>query len=110
MLFSRVRDFRLRKKFLNSEHKIKVTKFVLINVLSKPSFFKKKRKMRQLLKQTFYSKKKLKQLKNNKVKIVRRCLYTDRTRGMFRSYNLSRNVFRDLMQFGLIPGYKKAAW
>jgi ribosomal protein S14 len=46
----------------------------------------------------------------SKIKIVRRCVLTYRPKGTSKLYQLGRNQFRDLLQFGLIPGYKKAVW
>ena len=43
-------------------------------------------------------------------RIIRRCILTNRTRGTFQKFNISRIVLRDLMSFGIIPGYKKAVW
>lgn len=45
MLFAKVKDFRLRKKFLKLEYKIKTEKFVLINLATKLSTLKKKKKI-----------------------------------------------------------------
>jgi ribosomal protein S14 len=54
----------------------------------------------------------LKLLKKNtyKNKILKRCLITDRTKSVYKPFNLSRSIFKDLLQYGLVPGYKKAAW
>lgn len=110
MLFSKIKDLRLRQKFLKSEYKIKVNKYLHINLLVKLlklTKFKKKIKQPFLYKALYFKKK---NLNYNKIKIVRRCLYTNRNRSVYRKYNLSRNIFRSLIQFGFIPGYKKAAW
>lgn len=40
--------------------------------------------------------------------ITRRCLFSNRNRGVFRPFNLSRLVLRNLIQFGSLPGYKKS--
>ena len=42
--------------------------------------------------------------------ITRRCLFTNRSRAIYRPFSLSRLVLRDLIQFGLLPGYTKAIW
>ena len=42
--------------------------------------------------------------------ITRRCLLTNRSRAIYRPFGLSRLVLRDLIQFGLLPGYTKAIW
>jgi len=40
--------------------------------------------------------------------LSRRCLLSNRNRAVLRSYGLSRIVFRDFAQLGILPGYKKA--
>jgi len=39
-----------------------------------------------------------------------RCKITGRPRGYMRQFGLSRNMFREMANFGLIPGVKKASW
>jgi ribosomal protein S14 len=39
-----------------------------------------------------------------------RCILTNRKGSIDRKFLLSRIVLRDLMQFGIIPGFKKAVW
>ena len=34
----------------------------------------------------------------------------NRGRGVLRPYGISRTLMRELMQFGVIPGYSKAVW
>jgi ribosomal protein S14 len=107
MLFAKVKDFNLRKNFLKFEQKKRLQKFVFINFISKFSKLKKRFKKRNKIILALYLKKKI---NSTKVKIVRRCLLNDRTRNVNRPLNLSRSIFRELLQFGLVPGYKKAVW
>lgn len=44
------------------------------------------------------------------VRARRRCSLTGRPRGYMRVFGLSRNVFREMARFGLIPGLTKASW
>jgi small subunit ribosomal protein S14 len=44
------------------------------------------------------------------VRARRRCSLTGRPRGHIRIFGLSRNVFREMARFGLIPGLTKASW
>ena len=44
MLFSKVKDTKLRNKFLQTEFKIKVNKYIFINLLTKFKSLKKKKK------------------------------------------------------------------
>ena len=46
----------------------------------------------------------------SKIRVTNRCVLTNRSRGILRPYGISRVVMRDLMQFGVIPGYYKAVW
>jgi small subunit ribosomal protein S14 len=46
----------------------------------------------------------------NKVRMVNRCVVNNRGRGVFRPFGISRVLLRNLMQFGLLPGYSKAVW
>jgi len=39
-----------------------------------------------------------------------RCKLTGRPRGYMRQFGLSRNQFRDMANFGMIPGLTKASW
>ena len=45
-----------------------------------------------------------------KVRLHNRCKLTGRPRGYIRTFGISRNIFRDMALFGLIPGIKKASW
>ena len=47
--------------------------------------------------------------KKSKTKIVRRCILVNRSRTT-RKFTISRIIFRELLQIGIIPGYKKAVW
>lgn len=39
-----------------------------------------------------------------------RCSITGRPRGYIREFGVCRNVLREMVSFGLIPGLKKASW
>ena len=56
----------------------------------------------------------LKVLKNSfkvsKTKIVNRCVFTNRNRGVLRDYSMSRLFLKELMEFGIVAGSKKAVW
>lgn len=47
---------------------------------------------------------------SSKVRIRNRCKLTGRPRGYISTFGVSRNVFRDMALFGLIPGVTKASW
>jgi ribosomal protein S14 len=109
MLFIKIKDINARKKFSKIEKKFRIRKYLMYNLLTFWTFNNNivsddKRKQIYFL---------INQLKNkylSKVKIVRRCILTNRNRRVVRPYNISHSIFRNLIQFGLIPGIKKSAW
>ena len=100
MLSLKVKDLKNRKAFYLLEKSRVVDKFLFINILSK--------KLPQA--KCFFSKKSLKIKNYSKTKIMRRCIFNNRSRGALRSFGISRIFLRELMQFGLVPGYSKAVW
>lgn len=46
----------------------------------------------------------------SKVRIKNRCFLTFRSKSVFRLFKMSRIVFRNLVSFGLICGFKKSSW
>lgn len=105
MLSAKIKDLKYRKFFLKIEKKRLINKFLFIYLVNKKKV-KKKQILYFFLKTNKYSK----LLYKTKTKLVRRRLLTNRGRGNFRPYNLSRFMLRDFMQFGVLPGYKKAVW
>lgn len=106
----RLKDIKNRKHFLKFEKLKLFRKFIFITLINK---LKAKQQNPILLKKSLYllingsySFLKL----TSKTALLRRCLITNRNRSNLRSFNLSRIVMRDFMQFGILPGYKKAAW
>lgn len=55
---------------------------------------------------------KLQQLPRNssKTRIRNRCWKTGRPRGVFRDFQVSRHVLREMGHQGLLPGLKKSSW
>ena len=47
---------------------------------------------------------------SSKVRVHNRCGLTGRPRGYMRQFGVSRVKFREMANFGLIPGVKKASW
>lgn len=47
---------------------------------------------------------------SSKVRVRNRCEITGRPRAYSRQFGVSRNVFREMAQDGLIPGVKKSSW
>lgn len=104
MLSLKKKDFRVRQKFLNNEKIKRVNKFLFINTLNN----KKIDNLEKTL-AVFY-KKGLNRSLDSKVRITRRCIINNRNRSVIRPFGISRVYLRELLQFGLLPGYTKAVW
>lgn len=103
MLLKKKKDIHLRKSFLKVEKLRLLKKYLKISILLQtPTFYKKTTRL--------IVSKKLLLNKLSKTKIVRRCVLTNRGRSSLRPYNISRVILRELLQFGVIPGYSKAVW
>jgi ribosomal protein S14 len=107
MLSLKIKDLKNRNLYLKNEKKNIVNRFLFIYFLSKPNVKKKKLFLIYLL---FLKNKSTITGSKLKTKIVRRCLISNRNRSNFRPYNISRFIVRNLMQFGILPGFKKAVW
>lgn len=108
MISSKKKDFKIRTSFNKIEKLKKIQKFLTTNILSN-----------SLIKQETYSiqdiifplSKISKKMKFKlRVRMTNRCVINNRGRGVFRPFGLSRILLRNLMQFGLLPGYSKAVW
>jgi ribosomal protein S14 len=97
LLAKKVKDINLRKSFFKNEVNNITLKFVYTNFFSKERFAPK-----------FNTFKDFKQKNYSRSKIVRRCIYNNRAKGNIRPFNISRSKLRNMFQFGIIPGYKKA--
>lgn len=47
---------------------------------------------------------------SSRIRIRNRCVLTGRPRGVYRKFDLSRVILRDLCGFGKIPGVTKSSW
>ena len=105
MLSSKVKDFKNRKLFLKVENNILLYKFIFIYFVNNPLFFKFKR---------FFIYKYFKRFNKIKYKtstrMLNKCILSNRNQKTFSSFKLSRIAAKELLSFGLIPGYKKAVW
>jgi ribosomal protein S14 len=113
MLFSKIKDQFLRAAYNKIEHKKKIYKYIQINLIHKFFYKKKKSKKIKKLKLYFYKaiySRKKKFFRFSNVKIIRRCLINNRSKSVYKNFGLSRNIFRELIQFGVIPGFRKAVW
>lgn len=106
MLSLKIKDLKNRNLYIKNEKKSVIHRFLFINLLNQ----KKKKKT------LFFLFLLMKKNKNSKLeykmrtKMVRRCAISNRGRANFRSYGISRFFLRDLIQFGVLPGFKKAVW
>ena len=104
MLSLKKKDFKVSQKFLNNEQLKRVNKFLFVNTLNN-------NKASDLEKTfTIFSKESLNRSLDSKVKITRRCIINNRNRSVIRPFGISRVYLRELLQFGLLPGYTKAVW
>jgi ribosomal protein S14 len=104
MLSLKKKDLKVRQKFLSNEQQKRVHKFIFVNTLNN-------NKIGDLEKTfTIFSKESLNRSLDSKVKITRRCIMNNRNRSVIRPFGISRVYLRELLQFGLLPGYTKAVW
>jgi len=108
MFSSQIKDKKIRASFNKIEKLKRIKKFVFTNLLSSLSSNSKLPFSKEIL---FYCLKKQKKIKfKSKVRITNRCVLNNRGKGVFRPFGVSRVILRNLMQFGLLPGYAKAVW
>lgn len=104
MLFAKLKDKKHRKSFSKLEKKKLLSKFILTHLLNRQNKFGNKEinliSLKSILKEKY----------NSKVRINRRCILYNRNRGVLREFGVSRMRLRELISFGLIPGYSKAVW
>ena len=96
LIETNLRKERLIKKFKNKRAKLKAV------VMSKISSMEEK----------FAAQLKLAELPRNSAanRYRNRCSITGRPRGYYRKFKLSRNMFREMAGFGLLPGVTKGSW
>lgn len=104
MLSLKKKDLKVRQKFLNNEQLKRVNKFLFVNTLNNTKSSDLEKTF------TIFSKKGLNRSLDSKVKITRRCIINNRNRSVIRPFGISRVYLRELLQFGLLPGYTKAVW
>jgi ribosomal protein S14 len=100
---NKIKNLKIRNKFFIFENKKLIWKFLYINLLSIKSLSKK-----NFLKLFLTIKNNL--IKISKVQIKNKCVLTGRNRSVNKKFSISRIEMRNLMKFGVIPGFKKAVW
>ena len=103
MILAKIKDIRNRESFFKKELLKRKIKFLFINLLNKNTKIQQNSK-------TIYFFLKLKNKKSSKTKLLRRCIFNNRSRGSLRVFGISRILLREMFQFGIVPGYKKAVW
>lgn len=107
MLSLKIKDIKNRNLYIKNEKKTAINRFLFI-------YFLNKQKNKNFY--FFYLFFLLQKNKNfnlkykAQTKIVRRCAISNRARGNFRPYGISRFFLRSFMQFGILPGFKKSVW
>lgn len=104
MILSKNKDKLLRKKLNRIELRKKELKIVFVRLMSDSSLSAEKKKLvvKQLVKKLHE--------RTSKSKVMKRCLLTNKARVMHKSFKVSRVKLKDMLEFGLVPGYKKAVW
>jgi len=101
MLKLKIKDQKNRKKLYKKELLNTSLKYVYTNYLNRHKNLDSY-KLRVF--------KNFKQKNGHKTKIIRRCIFNNRSRGTIRRFNVSRIKLRELFKFGVIPGYRKSVW
>jgi ribosomal protein S14 len=102
MFAKRIKDVKFRRVFDKNELRLRGSKYLFIKNLNDKNtkgWSKKALYFSTIKRDTF-----------SKVKIVRRCILTNRARGVSRFSGLSRILLKDYLRTNKIPGYKKASW
>lgn len=104
MFFAKIKDSKRRVQFSKLELKKTVAKFLFVNTLNNKhlSSVYKKKVISFLIKNI--------NRKESKVKIVRRCVLTNRARVSNRILGVSRMKLKEMLKFGVVPGCQKAVW
>jgi ribosomal protein S14 len=107
MISFKIKDKKQRALFRSSENFKRVNKFLFVNFLNNEEYSS------DLKKSSLYSSicnSRRSMSSKSKVRISNRCVLTNRGRSTLRSHGLSRIAMRELVQFGVLPGYSKAVW
>jgi ribosomal protein S14 len=102
MIFLKAKDSKNRLLYSKNEVNKKIKKFLFINLLNNKKYSKIEKKKFLY----FFLKKESK----NKSRITSRCSISNRSRGVYRPFNISRIILRDMIHLGLVPGYIKSVW
>ena len=104
MILSKNKDKALRQKLLKLEVDKKQLKVLFIKLMNDATL---KNDQKKIILKYFNSKL---QKKSSKSKLMKRCLLTSKSRLMYKRFKVSRVKLKDMLDYGLIPGYNKAVW
>ena len=106
------KDFKARRDFFKNEKLRILKKFIFINFLNQTVINSSQSSNQQFkkIKQLIFLTKNFKFSSKGKTKMVRRCILNNRGHGVHRTFSISRVLFREMLQFGLIPGFSKSVW
>ena len=107
MLAAKIHDLKIPTSLNKIEKLKKINKFLFITFLNNKKNFNPIKRNSLLIS---FLKLKNKISFKSRVRMTNRCILNNRNRGVFRPYGISRILLRNLMQFGLLPGYSKAVW
>ena len=107
MLSAKIHDLKIRQAFLKIEKLKKLKKFLFIYLLNPTTNITVSERNFLLIS---LLKKPIKYNFKTRIRMTNRCVLNNRSRGVLRPYGISRILMRDLMQFGILPGYTKAVW
>jgi len=104
MKFKNIKDRYFRNLFHKDENFIKALKIVKTCCSSSPELITKN------VNYGMYYNNFNQYVNMSKVKLKHRCILTTRGRGIVKKYGLSRNILKEYLRLGYIPGHKKAVW
>jgi len=105
MLLKNIKDLKLRQRFAAAESNRIVLKFLFTNYLNADNNLSTKQRA-QVVK--YLSGRLDKGV--SKTKLVRRCVFTNRSRVSHRRFGISRIKLRELFALGVIPNVSRAIW
>ena len=104
MLLRTNKDKILRKKLCQLEVQKKQQKYLFISLLNNKNIQKKEKAgYLTLLKKKYHN-------NISKTKLINRCLLTHKPRVIYKKFKINRMKLKEMLQMGILPGYKKAAW
>ena len=104
MIFKKRNDKNNRKRFKQVEMTNLIYKFVKISLLCNLKY--KKKNVNKIRKKIVLSFKNISRA--SRVKVIRRCIITNRSKSVCNTYGIERNTFRNLLRYGIMPGHRKA--